>query len=234
VVTGLSEQEVQDEVDHFNAATSSPEATKVFLSAADKTSVSVTGPPARLKAAFLSSQKLRYSKHFPMPVFFGLCHAPHIYSQNHVEVIVLGSQPAFDHGREVRLPLFSPKTKEPFLADKVGGLFKEIITEILTAAISLDKLTAGIVDSLSMTSECRVLQFGSSIVSKGLLSELERELPQLPVAINDVLEWSTKEWLGASPSATRNAQACRGGYVVPSSRRRQRHRTLLEADGGVP
>ncbi|KAB5566230.1 putative polyketide synthase, partial [Coniochaeta sp. 2T2.1] len=185
---------------------SSSELNKVFLSAADKASISVTGPPSRLKSIFLSSQRLRYSKHLPLPVYFGLCHAAHVYTIDDVLSVVQGSDPQFNHNTCVRVPLFSPQKGEPFLAKSFGELLEEIVTEILTGGIYLDKLTAGVIGALGMSSDCHYTQFRSSIVSRGLVSGIERELPQLTLLKNDLLDWSTKDWLGHHPSSTKNAK----------------------------
>ena len=170
-----------------------PELTKIFISAADKHSVSVSGPPSRLKSAFRHSQLLRYSKHLPMPVY-GLCHASHVYSAEDVDSIVNGSEPKSSHSRRVQLPLFSPQTGKHFMAEDAGALFEQICTEILTGTIFLDKLTAGILDSVSKFEkpECQVLLLRTSLIAKGFLSAIESDLPQVTVVRHDLIDWSTK------------------------------------------
>jgi hypothetical protein len=80
------------------------------------------------------------------------------------------------------------------------------VTEILTGGIYLDKLTAGVLSSIGMSSQCEFVQFRSSIVSKTLISDLENNLPQLKMLKVDLFDWSTKEWLGHSPSSTSNSK----------------------------
>ncbi|KAI1372121.1 beta-ketoacyl synthase domain-containing protein [Hypoxylon crocopeplum] len=191
VVTGLSAADIQKELDIFHSATSNSEPGKVFISAADKNSVSVTGPPSRLKNAFLFSQLLRYSRHLPLPVYGGLCHAPHLYGEQDVTAIVSGSTPVYGHRRPVYLPVLSVQHGEPFLAQSVGGMLTAIVSEILTGTIFLDKLTGGIVDILSSSTSCRFVQFRTSIVSKSIVSAIESNLSQLKINHIDLAEWTT-------------------------------------------
>ena len=164
------------------------------MSAADKNSVSVTGPPSRLKSAFLHSQVLRYSKHLPLPVYNGLCHASHVYNANDINTIVNGSEPKCSRSRRVQLPLFSSQTGKWYPAENAGSLFEQICTEILTGGIYLDKLTDGILSSISNSEklECQVLLFRTSLIAKGLLSTIESDLPQVTVIQHDLIDWSTK------------------------------------------
>lgn len=213
VVKAVSTEDVQREIDQYNAETvcsappfikasrsyslhcqSNPELTKVFISASDKNSVSVTGPPSRLKNAFLHSQVLRYSKHLPMPVYNGLCHAPHLYNTEDIKSIVDGSEPKCSRSRQVQLPLYSAQTGKPYPAEDAGSLFEQICTEILTGTIYLDNLTAGILNNVSNSGmpQCQVLLFRTSLIAKGFLLAIESELPHVIVVCHDLIDWSIK------------------------------------------
>lgn len=73
VVTGLSEADVQKELDTMNTEMGYPEPCKVFISAAGETSVTISGPPSRLAKLTKASEVLRYAKWVPLPVYSGLC-----------------------------------------------------------------------------------------------------------------------------------------------------------------
>ncbi|KAK0648453.1 beta-ketoacyl synthase domain-containing protein [Cercophora newfieldiana] len=205
VVTGLSAEKVQEELDRYNTESSNPTPTKIFISASDKTSVSATGPPSRLKKAFLSSEALRYSKHFPMPVYNGLCHAPHLYTAEDVQSIVRGSARKCGHSLRIRLPLFSPQTGKPYRAHNAGELFEEIVADILTGGIFLDNLSGGILESVSDSGspECETMLFRSSLVSKSILATVSEGLGEHVTMKNvDFIDWCFGDVAPSPPRTT--------------------------------
>ncbi|GKT49751.1 non-reducing polyketide synthase nscA [Colletotrichum spaethianum] len=204
VLTGLSVEMVQEELDRYNRESFNPTPTKVFISASDKTSVSVTGPPSRLKNAFRHSKALRYSKHLPMPVYNGLCHAPHLYTAEDVRSIVHGSATRCTHSLRIRLPLLSPQTGKAYPARNAGELFEDITADILTGGIFLDNLSGGILDSVSDcgSAECEAFLFRPSLVSKSILAAVTEGLGQLTMKNVDFIDWSFDN---IAPSAPRTA-----------------------------
>ncbi|ORY60945.1 beta-ketoacyl synthase domain-containing protein [Pseudomassariella vexata] len=205
VLTGVSVAKVQEQLDRYNTESSNPTPTKVFISASDRTSVSVTGPPSRLKNAFRHSEALRYSKHLPMPVYNGLCHAPHLYTAEDVQSIVHGSAPKCTHSLSIRLPLLSPQTGKPYLACNAGELFEEIASDILMGGIFLDNLSGGILDSISDSgsAECETSLFRSSLVSRSILATITEGLGQVTMKKHvDFIDWSFEN---IAPSAPRTA-----------------------------
>ncbi|KAJ5714339.1 Non-reducing polyketide synthase vrtA [Penicillium malachiteum] len=227
VVTGMSSKVIQDELSRFNAESGNPEISKVFVSAADKASVSVSGPPSRLKTAFQHSHDLRYSKSLPLPVYDGLCHAKHLYTQEDIHFVTNISESVIPRSRPVRLPLLSSRTGKPFAASTAQELFLEIGTELLTGTIYLDKVTAGILDHTgamsSTTMQCQVDTFRTSLVMKGILQAIETTFPSLEVSRRDMVDWIYKEFGAQRPSSFAGAKlaivgmACRlpGGANDP-------------------
>lgn len=185
-----------------------PEITKVFVSAADKNSVSVTGPPSRLKEAFRSSQSLRYSKFLALPVYDGLCHAAHIYNTEDINFVINGSDPKWPRTQHVHLPLISSKTGVPFPARTSGELFEQIGAELLTGTIYLDNVTNGILSRILDTEmpECQFSHFRMSIVSKGLLAAIESDSPHVMLTREDFVDWSTKELEPRMPRTTKQSK----------------------------
>ena len=95
----------------------------------------------------------------------------------------------------MQLPLFSSQTGKRFPAEDAGGLFEQICAEILTGTIYLDRLTAGILNSVSNSGkpECQVLLFRTSLISKSFLLAIESDLPQVTVIRHDLIDWSIKD-----------------------------------------
>ncbi|KAJ6443403.1 Non-reducing polyketide synthase vrtA [Purpureocillium lavendulum] len=197
VVTGLAEDSVRAELDRVNEELENPEISKVFVSAADKSSVSVSGPPSRIKAAFLHSSDLRYSKSLPLPVYDGLCHASHLYGQEDVDAVLDKEAALVPLTRPLRLPILSSRTGEPFSATTVGDLLSEIATELITGAIYLDKVTAGILQHIGAVPEaktCRIDSFRTSIIFKGIVDAIHSKFSDLAVTKNDMVEWVHRDF----------------------------------------
>lgn len=144
----------------------------------------------------------------PMPVYNGLCHAPHVYDASDVDIIINGSQPKCNHLHRVLLPLYSVETGLPYPARDAGSLFTKIVSEILTGTIYLDSLVNGIIDHVARSGkpECQVLLFRTSIISKGMLTSLESELPRITTSKTDLLNWSFKEFSNRIPRSPRESK----------------------------
>ncbi|KAJ5177089.1 Type I Iterative PKS [Penicillium canariense] len=204
VVTGVSAENVQQELDRFNRDTMSPELMKVFISAADANSVSITGPPSRLINAFHHSPVLRYSKHMALPVYNGLCHAAHLYTPQSARTIV--AIPEEKASASVHLPVLSATTGKPLVATKSRQLWEEIVMEILTRGIYLDNLTAGVIRQLSVvrSPEIEVITLRTSLIAQGLLSSIQSSLPDVTLRKTDIVDWCLTEEPDFFPSAPRS------------------------------
>ena len=137
-----------------------------------------------------------------MPVFNGLCHAPHLYTAEDVQSIVHGSAPRCTHSLRIQLPLLSPQTGKQYLARNAGELFEEIAADILTGGIFLDNLSGGILNSISDsgTAECETFLFRSSLVSKSILTTVTEGLDHVTMKHVDFIDWSFDN---VAPSAPR-------------------------------
>ncbi|RFU27286.1 hypothetical protein B7463_g9051, partial [Scytalidium lignicola] len=197
VVTGMSKDAVEQEVAKFNTDNGGPELTKVFLSAADETSVSVTAPPSRLESIFHTSHALRYSKSMPLPVYSGICHGAHIYSIEDIQAVVDSASSLIPTSTSVKLPLLSSASGEPYLATTSGELFQEISTELLTGTIYLDNITATILkhyESQPSSYPCRFSTFRTSLIVKGIESKIEAAFPTRRLAKTDYVAWSFQDF----------------------------------------
>ncbi|KAK3680667.1 polyketide synthase [Podospora appendiculata] len=195
VVPDASVAEVQHELDAIHSAENIPEPSKIFISALSRTSVTVSGPPARLKHLFLVSDFFRDRKSIHLPVFGGLCHAEHIYSKHHIDSVVqTSSLDALDAKLTPRVPVFSTSTGRPFPAKTASGLFHSIVEEILTKPIQWDNVVQGIVQRARgvAVSEYLVLSFRTSLPVRDLVEALNSESGQFKTRTKDVVPWITK------------------------------------------
>ena len=136
-----------------------------------------------------------------MPVFNGLCHAPHLYTDEDVKSIVHGSEPKCTHSLRIQLPLLSPQTGKRFLARNAGELFEEIVTDILMGGIFLDNLSGGILDLISNigSAECEAFLFRSSLVSNSILATVTEGLRQITMKRVDFIDWSFDSIVPSEP-----------------------------------
>jgi len=230
VVTGMSKTSVGEELSKYNAQNGVSDLSKVFISAVDKASVDVTGPPSQLRAAFDYSQSLRDSNSFPLPVYDGVYHASHIYTAEDVEEIVAGSLDAFaaycNSYETTNVPLTSPKHGTPFACRTAPDLLRSICTELLTGKICLDKITAAIARHFSGDglSSCTFDTFRTSSVTKSVIDGINTALSHHTLLdVCDMVSWVFQDYGPRQPASTSDAKlaivgmACRlpGGSNDP-------------------
>ncbi|KAJ5323477.1 Type I Iterative PKS [Penicillium atrosanguineum] len=202
VVAGVTSDVIQGELDRFNQETSNPELTKVFISAADANSVSVTGPPSRLLGAFHHSPVLRYSKHLALPVYTGLCHAAHLYTNEDAAAVV--SIPKAKHSRSVRVTILSAKTGDSYISAHFEQLLHEIVLEILTGGIFLDNLTNGVLRDLTGSPEIELTVLRTSLIAEGIVSTISSNFPDTILKKQDLIEWCVAEEPDFFPTSPRS------------------------------
>jgi acyl transferase domain-containing protein len=196
-----------------------PEPNKVFISAVSRTSVTISGPPARLKHIFDVSDFFRDRDSIALPVYGGLCHAKHIYSKAHVTRIVQTSAlDALDAKFTPHVPVFSTSNGRPFRAKTARDLFHNIIEEILTQAIRWDSVVESVVQRArgGTASECQVLIFRNSLPVRDLVEALNSESAQFRTSTKDLVPWIAKP--GSIPWGPRGAQQATIAIVGMSCR----------------
>jgi hypothetical protein len=187
---------VQAELDNLHSQYKTPNTAKIFLSAVSRTSVTVSGPPARLKALFKISEFFSASKFIPLPVYGGLCHAPHIYSARDTQSIVYG-RPLNSAlaGALPAIPVYSTSSGLPFSAKNAAELFECVVSELLTQAIRWDRVVRGIVDRVKGTDACAAMMycFGNSVPLNDLNSALNSTFKNLPVSVHNLVSWTVQD-----------------------------------------
>ncbi|KAI0539703.1 putative polyketide synthase [Xylaria digitata] len=166
VLPNVDFKEVQQELDAIRIRERTPETSKIFISALSASSVTISGPSERLTNLFRTADFFRDRKHVALPVYGGLCHAKHIYTEeNVIEIVRTPSTNEFDTRFSPRVPVYSTSTGEPFRVESAIDLFESIIREILTEAICWDKVVTGITQHVREieASQCSILAFRTSL-----------------------------------------------------------------------
>ncbi|KAK1751370.1 Non-reducing polyketide synthase aptA [Echria macrotheca] len=194
VLPDVTPEDAQRELDAIHAKDQTPEASKIFISALSKTSVTISGPPGRLKRIFLVSDFFRDTKPIALPVYGGLCHARHIYNESHVQEVVRVSASKLAGSRFVPvIPVLSTSTGQPFLASDAHGLLGNVISEILTQAIEWEKVIQGVADRASSLGvlQLQVQAFRVSLPIHDLIAVVKSSVPQVETSTTDLISWAT-------------------------------------------
>ena len=197
VVPNVVAEEVQQQLTAIHAKEQTPEAAKIFISAYSATSVTISGPPGRLKKLFKSDDFFRDLRSIALPVYSGLCHAGHIYSEANVRQITSTPSLAKLNARYApQYDLYSTSTGKPFTATTATGLFEQIVYEILTQAIQWNKVVDSIAQRESLGS-AQLVVFQSSLPSLELAAALKVDSE---LTTQDLGAWFSNKTTPASDS----------------------------------
>ncbi|KAL5041470.1 hypothetical protein BDW71DRAFT_217836 [Aspergillus fruticulosus] len=195
VVHNIDPDAAQKELDTIHSRQEIPDTGKIFVSAVSRTSVTVSGPPARLKALFNTSHFFRDSKFIPLPVYGGLCHAPHVYGLRDTQSIVHRSSLSTVSTKAwPATPVYSTSTGLYYQAKNAAELFEAVVSELLTQAIYWDRVIFGAVQRVETTgtSELVLYSFGNSIPLNDLTTALQSSITHPEVSINNLMTWVTE------------------------------------------
>jgi monodictyphenone polyketide synthase len=192
VVHNVNANDVQTELDFMHSRSDTPDTGKIFISAVNRTSVTVSGPPTKLKAIFNKSPFFRETRFIALPVYGGLCHAPHIYGVADVQSIVHGSHlNTVNANVPPTTPVYSTSTGVPYLVKTAADIFESVVTELLTKAIYWDRVIEGVVDRFkgNAASEATLFSFGNSIPLNDLQAAVKNDIPAIEVSSNSLMSW---------------------------------------------
>lgn len=231
VIPGVTLEVVQAEVDAYNTKTvsqplrwrlvwsglsanwpptqSNPIPTSVFISAADKTSISVSGPPSRLKAFLKESDVLRFSNFFSLPVHHGLCHAPHLYSSRDIEAILGSALEGSRSSTRLLNSLLSSETGKSFESSTFKDLVSEVVEQLLTRKIHVDNISEGLASCLTGTpneKECILWSFRTSLVLKVICAGIEAGVDAPKLVRKDLVEATCHEPTPRIPRTPKQAK----------------------------
>ena len=233
VVHNVDPTVAQRELEAYNFRQQAPETGKIFVSAVCRTSITVSGPPSILGPLFNKSEYFRATKSIALPVFGGLCHAPHVYGLRDTYSIVHGGNTQLhmlkaDH--KPVMPIYSTSSGQQYPAIKAVEIFESIVSELLTKAIRWDSVINGLVAE----AKCNAISgailhcFGNSISLNDLSHGLE-----VCCANSQCLDQQL-DVLGLAASSEqqqiaryRTVQTRHCWNVLPSSRRCDKHGEVL-------
>lgn len=204
VVADVDVQDVQTEIDAMHEKEKTPSTSKIFVSAWNRTSVTVSGPPSRLKHLFRVSEFFRGRKIISLPVYGGLCHADHIYSQADVREVVgesRGLRELDAKSTPITLRALSTSTGKTFAGTNASELFESILTEIMTCKIRWDAVVEALVQQATenLATVFQVLVFRNSLPIYDLTSTFSSERPGLNVTVQELIPCLTAK---ADPAST--------------------------------
>ncbi|KAK3629711.1 Non-reducing polyketide synthase PKS8-1 [Elasticomyces elasticus] len=206
VIHNIESATAQKELDTMHSEEQIPDTGKIFISAVSRTSVTVSGPPSRLKALFNKSQLFRDARSIPLPVYGGLCHAPHIFNEQDTRTIVSGaaSLQTIDAGSSMMKPVYSTSTGLPYAVSNGLELYSCVISELLTQAICWDNVVANLVVKAQgyATSGAVLHCFGNSIPLMDLNTALKDNVSGLKVAIHDIMPSVMEDQASIRPRGT--------------------------------
>lgn len=192
VVHNVDSDATQKELDTIHSREEVPNSGKIFISAVSRSSVTVSGPPARLKLLFNKSDFFRESKFIPLPVYGGLCHAPHIYCIQDVQSIVRRSSlNTVNRKAWPMTPIYSTSTGLEYPAKTAAELLEGVVLELLTQAIYWDRVISGVVEKVetAVATEVVLYSFGNSIPLNDLNSALKSSITQPEIMHNNLMTW---------------------------------------------
>ncbi|EPS34273.1 hypothetical protein PDE_09237 [Penicillium oxalicum 114-2] len=189
VVHGITVDKAQKELDDIQEKERTPSASKIFVSAISETSVTVSGPPSRLKALFRNYASFRDRKFAHLPVYGGLCHAAHIYTREDARAIV--RSPSLPARFKPVVPVMSTSSGQPFLASGAADLFEQVIFEVMTQQIVWDNVIRGVEERVTKLDvrDVNIKVFRHSLPAQQLSSALMSALTDRAVEIDDLLMW---------------------------------------------
>ena len=206
VVHDVDPSAAQKALDGLQIKEQVPDTGKVFVSAISRNSVTVSGPPARLKALFTKSEFFRVSKSIPLPVYGGLCHAPHVYGEQDTQKIVDSSVLLMPSTKAWPVvPIYSTSTGLPYPAKNALSLYSSVVSELLTQAICWDPVMRGIVDNVKMNcaSAATLYCFGNCIPFHDLTNALKASMPTLKTSVKNFIPWAFQvEPMDSAPRGT--------------------------------
>jgi Beta-ketoacyl synthase, N-terminal domain len=151
----------------------------------------VSGPPSRLRELFRTSGFFRDRKSVALPVFGGLCHASHVYTEQ--DAVNLVGSLALDERFSPRAPVLATSTGAPFHAESATELFQRVLFEILTRQIVWDNVVDNVVERFQAHAfgDVKVMVFRTSLPANELKEALDAAVTKATVNLVDLVTWIT-------------------------------------------
>ncbi|KAL3470932.1 hypothetical protein BJX99DRAFT_267158 [Aspergillus californicus] len=209
VVPGAKVEDVQAELDAIHAREGTPEPSKLFISAWSEGSVTISGPPSRIKRVLRLSEFFRRHKVVSLPVYSGLCHAKHIYNRQHArEITSTKSMDSVNATYVPTIPIFQTSTGQFFIASTARELFEQLVLELLTQSIVWDNVIQGVLEqayTISATN-CEILVFRISVPINDLRSALSSKLQKFEASTEELIPWILEQSEKQVPRGTKQSK----------------------------
>lgn len=127
-----------------------------------------------------------------MPVFAGLCHAPHIYEYTDAEAIVRNTEFTTPLPKIRRVPLLSTESGRPFPEFSPIQLFQQVVFEVLTGRIRWDSVIEALKSRFDpgITSDITVKALGSPDALNDFVEAVQSSGRPIQVDMEDLLSHS--------------------------------------------
>lgn len=192
VLPNATPEDVQDELDAVQPSGTVPEASKIFISGNSPNTVAISGPPSRLKTLLRSSKYFRNCSSIALPVYGGLQHASHVYTEQHVRGIVrTRSMETLTSTLAPHMSVLSTGSGMAYTAQNAGDLFEQLVSELLTQHVSWDVLIQAVVQraEIAAVAQCQVLVFRISPPSHQLVAALRSYKKPVETSVEDIVSW---------------------------------------------
>ena len=140
---------------------------------------------------FQTADFFRSCKCIALPVYGGLCHAKHVYTEDNVrQVVRTRSIELLNSKFSPRIPIYSTSTGKTFPVTDAISLFEHIVAEILTQPIRWDSVVQGMTHRVHDVgaSQCQVLVFRISLPIHDLSAALKK-LPDFETSTEELIPW---------------------------------------------
>ena len=162
----------------------------MFMSGIAENSVTISGPPSRLKALFRTSQFFGSLNHIALPVYGGLCHASHIYGQQHIDTVTkTSSLQLLESSHTSMIPILSTSSGKQYQSTGPTDLYEQLVTELLTHSITWGNVVAEAAKIAGEMEawECQLMVFRESHSVRELVSTFGSRLPDCKITVQDLM-----------------------------------------------
>ncbi|CAG8216576.1 unnamed protein product [Penicillium olsonii] len=200
-VKDLDEDTVRRELDLFNTSTQNPLPSHVFVSAVSEDTITVSGPPSKLRKLFRVSERLRSARYVYLPIYGGLSHAPHIFNHSHVYSIMKTADAAVvDRVLINSSPLISNTDGLPMQASTPHDMFAAVVYELLTSPTRSRMAKEGALAVMGTAwAKCSIFAPGSCSLATDIAAHGASAAPSCNFQILNLMDWLDEDTSETAP-----------------------------------
>lgn len=168
LVSNVGVEEVRDAVAAFNARLPVNSSRRVYISAHGGSSVTISGPPSYTAELLQQEPVFQGQKTIPLPIAAAF-HAGHLDPVSWGKVAQICQDASFDTIIP-NMPLISPSSGQPYVANNLAELLNQVVDDILQQPIILETAVKGVASLASKSTS--LLSFGPSSSKKAIINSL--------------------------------------------------------------